>query len=62
MRDNKHSAMAFDRSEFTEIKADNTEKLRQAKNLKMGLPPNSVKSSGKFKKKKNVKSFVKNDL
>lgn len=62
MRDNKHSAMAFDRSEFAEIKADNTENLRQAKNLKMRLPPNSGKSSGKLKQNEtttNVKSFVK---
>lgn len=54
--------MAFDRSEFVEIKADNTENLRQAKNPKMTLPPNSGKSSGKLKQNEtttNVKSFVK---
>lgn len=50
--------MAFDRSDFAEIKADNTENVRQAKNLKMRLPPNS----GKLKQNEtttNVKSFVK---
>lgn len=34
MRDNHHSAMAPDRSEFTKIKADNTEKLRASKETK----------------------------
>lgn len=54
MKDNKHSTMAFDRSEFTEIKADNTEKLRQAKNLRCDFLPAVWKAVGNLGGKKQM--------
>lgn len=38
--------MAFDRTKFAEIKADNTENLKQAKNLRWDFLPTVGKAVG----------------
>lgn len=59
MRDNHHSAMAPDRSEFTKIKADNTEKLRASKETKNMTFSQWCEKLWEIKKISFIESFVK---